>query len=160
MADCAPCPVDSFCQSSADSEPCPLHTHSQAGSTSKLACLCDLGYVCTYTKAVRVNVTLPLTAAQFQMSEAQFLQAVAAAAGVDVSQVSIVGITPANPNSGGRRGLPARLTVAAHIDGAERLQGLRRELFMRGVSAYHARETPVVEVHAARSWLSVFMPFA
>jgi len=105
---CPICPVNSFCQASGEIEACPAHTTSSAGSTSKLNCLCNPGYVCTYKKAVRVNVTLPLTQAQFALVRDQFLQSVANAAGVDVSQVSIIGLTLLDP---GRRRLMMQMEV-------------------------------------------------
>ena len=124
---CPICPVNSFCQSSGEIEACPAHTTSAAGSTSKLNCLCNPGYVCTYRKAVRVNITLPLTQAQFDVIKDQFLQSVAAAAGVDVSQVSIIGLTLLSPT---RRLLllsyaeQEGLVIMVHIKGAERLHRL------------------------------------
>ena len=127
---CPICPVNSFCQASGEIEACPAHTTSSAGSTSKLNCLCNPGYVCTYKKAVRVNVTLPLTQAQFALVRDQFLQSVANAAGVDVSQVSIIGLTLMDPH---RRRLmqdtdAPMLIIHIHIEGAERLQKLGAHL--------------------------------
>ena len=131
---CPICPVNSFCQASGEIEACPAHTTSSAGSTSKLNCLCNPGYVCTYKKAVRVNVTLPLTQAQFALVRDQFLQSVANAAGVDVSQVSIIGLTLMDPHR--RRlmqdtlvgGDAPMLIIHIHIEGAERLQKLGAHL--------------------------------
>ena len=160
LTDCPPCPANSFCQTSGDIEPCPAHTSAVAGSVSKLSCLCDPGYQCTYSKAVRVNVTLPLTQAQFDLVRAQFLQAIAAAAGVDQGQVSIIGQTVLNPpppqNRTRRMALAIwaaspqgghELLVEAHVAGVEHLplHRVRRRLLLRGLRARHAR---VRQVHA------------
>ena len=87
---CAICPANYFCQSIADLEACPENTHSNTGSTSALECWCNTGYTCTYQKAVRVSVILPLTPIQFQSYESAFIASLAAAAGVPVGQVSII----------------------------------------------------------------------
>ena len=63
ITDCPICPANSFCVTSSQIEACPDHTSSPQGSESILGCQCNPGYVCTYTKAVRVNITLPLTQA-------------------------------------------------------------------------------------------------
>lgn len=166
LAQCPPCPTNAFCQSSGDLEFCPDHTSSAQGSVTKLSCICNVGYQCTYTKAVRVNVTLPLTQAQFQLVQAQFLQAVATAAGVDPAQVSIVGLSLLAPaNQTHRRVLgsqtqlwplpphaqttPYDLLVQAHVQGVEHipLPRLRRGLLLRGL---RARRTRIRQAHDIR----------
>lgn len=167
LTDCQPCPADAFCQTSGELELCPAHTSAAQGSVTKLSCICDVGYQCTYTKAVRVNVTLPLTQEQFQFVREQFIQAVAAAAGVDPSLVSIVGLSllapPANQTTRRVLGLPAplwRIThphpsgleilVQAHVDGVERIptHRIRRTLLLRGL---RARRTRVRQAHTIRT---------
>lgn len=177
VVDCPFCPANSFCQTSGDIEACPAHTTSIPGSVSKLSCKCNPGWICTYTKGVRVNVTLPLTQAQFALVRDQFLQAIAAAAGVDVSQVSIVGMfqlaSPAQ-NQTRRRALaddagtgwgglnpvgtgwgapnPDGLLVMAHAHGAEHISPhrLRRGLRVRGLRIRHANVRQAHAVLASR----------
>ena len=147
---CPICPVNSFCQTSGEIEPCPAHTTSSAGSTSKLNCLCNPGYVCTYKKAVRVNVTLPLTQAQFALIRDQFLQSVANAAGVDVSQVSIIGLTLLNPN---RRLLDESgdmLIVHVHVEGSDHLHALAPRL--RRITGIHRVRTRTRTAHRIHIW--------
>jgi hypothetical protein len=168
LAECPPCPANAFCQTSGDFEPCPAHTSSAQGSVTKLSCICNVGYQCTYSKAVRVNVTLPLTQAQFDLVREQFLQAVAAAAGVDPAMVSIVGLSLVTPpaNETRRRALEAPpapvwafqhaarpghyLLVQAHVEGVEHIPTprLRRGLLLRGL---RARKTRVRQAHDIRA---------
>ena len=139
---------------------------SIAGSVSKLSCLCDPGYQCTYSKAVRVNITLPLTQSQFELVRAQFLQAIAAAAGVDASQVSILGQTtlaaPQVQNQTVRRRTALwdsgpvnphyELLVEVHISGVKHVgvHRLRRGLLLRGMHAKHAEVRQAHGVHVAK----------
>lgn len=168
LSSCPPCPANAFCQTSGDFEPCPEHTSSAQGSVTKLSCICDVGYQCTYSKAVRVNVTLPLTQAQFDLVRDQFLQAVAAAAGVDVAQVSIVGLSLLSPaNQTHRRVLGASsasawplltnpdtaydLLVQVHVLGVEHIPvpRLRRRLLLRGLRARRTRVRQAHAIHAS-----------
>jgi hypothetical protein len=102
---------------------CPAHSLSIANSTaSLLSCRCLAGYVCTYTKRITVvvhmhNMTLAAFTANYQ---AAFALALADAAGVSVSQVSI--IVP------GRRLLASPLTIRFHVHGADGLHGLRHHM--------------------------------
>ena len=63
ITDCPICRANSFCVTPGQIEACPDHTSSPQGSEPILRCQCNPGYVCTYTKAVHVNITLPLTQA-------------------------------------------------------------------------------------------------
>ena len=172
LTDCLPCPANAFCQTSGDLEQCPAHTSSAQGSVTKLSCLCDVGYQCTYSKAVRVNVTLPLTQAQFDLVRDQFIQAVAAAAGVDPALVSIVGLSLLAPpaNQTRRRALeappaprwplphsqrPAQyLLVQGHVEGVEHIPvpRLRRGLLLRGLRAGRTRVRQAHVIHARRRY--------
>jgi hypothetical protein len=135
QSQCPPCPSNYVCEDPSTIEPCPPHTHSLAGSYTKLACACDPGYTCTYHKAVHVNVTMPLTVSQFESLRDQFIQAVAAAAGVDPSMVSIIGVHP----HAARRLLDANsslnLTIVARIRTVKRIlvARLSHRLTMLGI---------------------------
>jgi len=79
--------------------PCPANTMSDAFNTSTLLnCRCVAGYVCTYTKRITATVRIPnMTLATFTSSyQAAFLQAIATAAGVDVSHITIVSASTAS----------------------------------------------------------------
>ena len=154
VTDCPVCPANSFCQTSSDIEACPPHTSSVSGSVSKLSCRCNPGYTCTYTKAVRVNITLPLTQAQFELVRAQFLQAVADAAGVLVSQVSVIGLSLLTPQNATRRRIlwdgPADVEIETHVDGVELVQPqrIRQRLLLHGL---HARRTRIRQAHSVHA---------
>jgi hypothetical protein len=166
VTDCPFCPANSFCQTSGDIEACPDHTSSIPGSVSKLSCLCNPGWVCTYTRGVRVNVTLPLTTSQFALVRDQFLQAIAIAAGVDVSQVSIVGLVLLGPpgqsqNQTRRRALwdsapytpvDEYLLVSTHVHGIERLPAhrIKRRLRIHGLRASHTSVRQAHSVHVGK----------
>lgn len=169
VADCPVCPANSFCQTSGDIESCPPHTSSVTGSVSKLGCRCNPGYTCTYNRAVRVNITLPLTQAQFELVRGQFLQAVADAAGVSVSQVSITGMSLlAPPQNATRRRILASesftgLHIEAHVEGVEQIapRRLRQHLLSHGIHARHTRTRQAHTVHARQehgilTWLRLW----
>ena len=94
-----------------------------SAGASLLNCTCDEGYECVYRRAVRVVVHLPYTVSQFTAMQGQFIQAVADAAGVSPSQVTIVAVRP--------RG-SARRRLLEHDEGRgtllERDEGRRRAL--------------------------------
>jgi hypothetical protein len=126
-------------------EYCPANTHSTPGTTTKLQCLCDPGYTCTYKKAIKAVVTLPLTEAQFELVRDEFLQAVADAAGVTVDKVAIINVRPrpvanrrrllslSGNSRGGRRHNTGDVKVNMHIKEAHTIETLDRHLAKRGI---------------------------
>jgi hypothetical protein len=76
---------------------CPANTQSQPGATSQLGCRCITGYACSYTKRISATVRLNASAADFNDDvggiRTAFINAVAAAAGVPASQVTIGSVT-------------------------------------------------------------------
>lgn len=90
---CPLCQANFYCRTSTSKDVCPLHTTSAAGSYSRVNCLCDPGYECTYYKEIQAIVTLNATMWEFQNDingvRTAFIAAMAAAAGVQPSQVSI-----------------------------------------------------------------------
>jgi hypothetical protein len=85
---------------------------SQISATSQLGCRCNAGYACTYTKRITATVTINGSMADFNANvggiHTSFINAIAAAAGVQPSQVSVIGVTP--QPGGGRR---------SNVDGAD-----------------------------------------
>jgi hypothetical protein len=81
-------------------EVCPLHTTSSAGAYSRVNCRCDPGYQCTYYKQIQAVVTLNATLWEFNNDiggvRTAFIAAMAAAAGVQPSQVTINGVVIRN----------------------------------------------------------------
>jgi hypothetical protein len=118
--------------------PCPANTISEAGNTSSLLnCRCVAGFVCTYTKRIEATVHISnMTLADFTANyQDAFLAAIARAAGVDVSKVTLV------IAKSGRRLLsrwpgasmaPQELTIKFYVHGATTLNptlpALRRTL--------------------------------
>lgn len=145
---CSTCPQDKYCSSATTSVPssCPTYTTSAAGSYTLLQCRCVQGYVCTYTKRITAVVTLNTTLSRFNSDfggvRTSFINAVANAAGVSSSQVTISGVVP---KTGNRRRLlgaeEAFIDVHTAINGAEKLHRLDFHL------ARHS-----ATLHQAHSW--------
>lgn len=104
--DCNSCPANFYCRNTTSITACPTNTNSPAGSSDLGRCTCNSGYSCTTSQVVHAEITLPLTIQDFEALRTAYIAAVAAAAGVDVSQVIIVSVTTA-PGGGVRRLLSA-----------------------------------------------------
>lgn len=136
---CSTCPLDQYCGSQTTSVPisCPAHTTASAGSYTLLQCRCVQGYVCSYTKRITTVVTLNTTLSRFNSDyggvKTAFINAVASAAGVPSSQVTINTVT----SSGGRRllsfGDRGSIEVKVVVEGAERLHNLAGHLAKHNV---------------------------
>lgn len=145
QTDCPLCVANYYCKDSKSSAACPQHTTSAAGSSSLLHCQCVSGFRCAYTKKITAVVTLNTTLSNFQSDvggvRTAFIAAVASAAGVTQSQVTINGVVQ---KTGGRRLLsvsPYLIDVRATVHGAERLRGLANHL------ARHS-----VHLHQSHTW--------
>ena len=109
--DCLQCPGGSYCSSPLLISGCPANTNSAPGSSTLLNCICLPGYQCTYSQQLSLVITLNnCTVAQFNNNtnniRSNLIAAIAAAAGVNISQVNITGVSL---HSGSRRrllGLP------------------------------------------------------
>jgi hypothetical protein len=116
-----------------------LHTTSSAGSYSRVNCLCDPGYQCTYYKQIQAVVTLNATLWEFNNDingvRTAFIAAMASAAGVHPSYVTINEVMP----QGGRRrrllsldskadDLQETINVHASVTGAVKLRDLDKHL--------------------------------
>jgi len=92
-SNCPLCEVNFYCRTSTSKDICPLHTVSAAGSYSRINCLCDPGFQCTYYKQIQAVVTLNATLWEFNNNvngvKTAFIAAMAAAAGVQPSQITI-----------------------------------------------------------------------
>ena len=139
--DCPLCLAGMYCAAPTSTDACPVHTDSAAGSASQLGCRCLPGYVCTYTKRISATVTLNSTSvADFNANvlnvQTNFRQSIAAAAGVDVSKVTIISVKA--HGSTARRRLFAdhhgMIDVVTKVDGAVHLKNLashiRRDLLV------------------------------
>jgi hypothetical protein len=81
VSQCLPCPPNKVCSDAITVEACPPHTHSVSGTISMLACECDFGFDCTYTKAMKGRVVLPVSSADFETMRDHFIKAIAESAG-------------------------------------------------------------------------------
>jgi hypothetical protein len=102
LVDCGRCPAGFYCPNTTVIKACPANTNSPQGSSDLGQCTCDAGYKCEVTKVVHAEVTLPISVVDFEALRQQYIQAVAAAAGVLPSQVIIVSVTTASGTSGRR----------------------------------------------------------
>jgi hypothetical protein len=125
---------------------------SEAASTSQLSCRCKAGFVCFYTKQIQAVVTLNSTEAAFNLNtdnvRGNFLAAIAAAAGVDISKVTIVSVTK---HAGSRRllGYHEGIEVVAVVEGAHTLSNIETHVRQRGLHLHsHSwRESHSVRTH-------------
>ena len=72
------------CSDATTMESCPINTHSVPGTTTMLACECDYGFDCTYTKSVKGKVVLPVSSSDFESMREHFINAIAEAAGIAI----------------------------------------------------------------------------
>ena len=136
---CPLCDTNFYCRTSTSKDVCPLHTTSSAGSYSRVNCLCDPGYQCTYYKQIQAIVTLNATLWEFNNDingvRTAFIAAMAAAAGVHTSFVTINEVM----TQGGRRrallsvesgteGVRETINVHASVSGAVKLRDLDKHL--------------------------------
>lgn len=92
--DCQLCPVNKYCPNSTSVFSCPANTLSAPMGKDLSDCKCAPGFKCELTKVVHAEVILPFTQSTFTPAIQQiYKEAVALAAGVDVSQVNIISIS-------------------------------------------------------------------
>jgi hypothetical protein len=102
-------------------KPCPSHTVSEEGGVSVRACTCEAGYSCAYTKTLTLTLFLNLTVGYADVSGllgTPEMLAVAVAAGVPVSSISVGTVSPVQ----GRRRLHTH-QVRVFIDGCQKEVG-------------------------------------
>ena len=134
-SNCPLCEANFYCRTSTLKDVCPLHTTSSAGSYSRVNCICDPGYQCTYYKQIQAIVTLNATMWEFQNNvngvRTAFIAAMAAAAGVQPSQVTINDVLAQTGrrllalSSGQQKGM---IDVHASVHGAVVLKDLDKHL--------------------------------
>ena len=102
--DCPLCLAGSYCPDTVTMIKCPNNTWAAAGSSDLSSCLCAKGFRCVITKIVHAQIVLSMTATQFTtLLQQKYRAAVAAAAGVDISLVSIQGFFSITSPPSGRR---------------------------------------------------------
>ena len=145
VVDCGLCPAGFYCPNTTVIVACPANTFSPSGSSDLASCTCNAGYKCEVTKVVHAEVTLPISVVDFEALRQAYINAVAAAAGVDPSQVIIVSVTSSSP--GGRRLLANRQFAEVHtnIYGSKHMANplmavatLQRHLKIRGLPKHES----------------------
>lgn len=146
VADCGLCPAGFYCPNATVVVACPSNTFSPSGSSDLTSCTCNAGYRCEVVKVVHAEITLPITILAFEDLRQAYINAVAAAAGVDPSQVIIVSVTSTSP-TGLRRLLSRTEYVEVHtsIYGSKHvahpllaLTMLQRHLVIRGLPRHES----------------------
>jgi hypothetical protein len=130
---CALCPANKVCPDPSTMEPCPVNTYSLPGATSMKSCVCNVGFDCTYTKAVKGKVVLPFAPEEFDDAKRQsFINAMAAAAGVSPDRIRIISVAKYMPSVGtreaGKRRGAARTQVQIRVTGAQDLRDVDKTL--------------------------------
>jgi hypothetical protein len=93
IADCPQCPAGYFCPNTTTQVICPPNTNSLAGASDLGECVCSAGYKCVVVKVVHAEIVLPISVAAFDAAmQAQYVQALALAAGVSIDDVHIVSV--------------------------------------------------------------------
>jgi hypothetical protein len=121
---CLTCPAGTYCNASGGrtATACPPHTASSAGSTSLGECVCLPGYLCTYTRTVRVG--LRFTSNSSSAAQAQLLanpmgpDAIAASQALQASLLAGLGLLQqAEPSAYGGSAASTDIGVAAVFEG-------------------------------------------
>jgi hypothetical protein len=161
-SNCPLCEANFYCRTSTTKDVCPLHTTSSSGSYSRVNCLCDPGYQCTYYKQIQAIVTLNATLWEFNNDingvRTAFINAMAAAAGVHPSYVTINDVLA----QGRRRRLLSvgsgdgieTIDVHASVTGAVKLRDLDKHLNRHSSKlhiAHRWEQAPRIHAVAIRS---------
>jgi len=100
---CPQCQAGYFCVNTTSQVECPPNTMSTSGADDLGKCICNAGYKCVVVKVVHAEIVLPITVSEFDAAmQAQYIQALALAAGVSPSDVHIVSVQQVSLNSGRR----------------------------------------------------------
>ncbi len=138
---CMTCPPGQVCGDPSAPEQCPPNTYSEAGASSMLECKCQDGYDCTYTKALRGKVLLPVEPENFDENmRLSLIQSIAEAAGVSPDRVRIISIEPYSSLStrsvrkeGGWTRRTRKTVVQVRVMGATSLQRVEKALQRHGL---------------------------
>ena len=150
---------DYYCPNSTVVKACPDNTISSDESYSLLQCRCEAGFKCTYTKKITAVVTLNTSVTSFNDPNnpvrAAFISAVAAAAGVSTSQVTIGSVVA---KTSARRLLSSDNFIDVHttIEGAMRLH--RLDMHLAGHSETLHQGHTWQEAHTLRSHVVLRRP--
>ena len=114
-----------------------MHTTSIAGAYSRINCRCNPGYQCTYFKQIQAIVTLKVTLYEFNNNinnvKTNFLSAMAAAAKVPTSRITINGVITRNR----RRNLLAATTKEDVANSARDVTGIDVHATILGAVTLH-----------------------
>jgi len=164
-SNCPLCDPNFYCRTSTSKDICPLHTTSSSGSYSRVNCLCDPGFQCTYYKQIQAVVTLNATLWEFNNDingvRTAFINAMAAAAGVHPSYVTINEVLAQGRRrrallsvaGGGVDGIET-IDVHASVTGAVKLRDLDKHLNRHSASlhiAHRWEQAPQIHAIAIRS---------
>ena len=86
---CTICPANSFCAGLSQT-PCPANTRSPAQSSLEVHCRCVAGYRCRYGRDVQLVLRFSLSPSAFTTQESSIRAQIASAAGVSISNVTLV----------------------------------------------------------------------
>ena len=157
-AECPLCAVNHYCNSPIKIKTCPLHTQSLIGSSSLLNCRCNAGYRCAYSKKIYAIVTINSTVAQFNADvnsvKTNFVSAVATAAGVAPSHVTIHSVTSKTPTVG-RRLLSLKkidLNAAPMHEDIEIHTSVRGATHLHNLDKHLAKLHPNGKIHVRHQW--------
>jgi hypothetical protein len=100
--ECLVCPKGYYCPNTTTLVKCPNNTMSAEKSADLVDCKCMPGFMCELVKVSHVELVMPISLQAFtaEMQRA-YIQAIAAAAGVDPSKVSIISLSEITVAKGG-----------------------------------------------------------
>ena len=112
VSDTTSCTCDVNTYGATSCTQCPPNTVAPQGSQTALACRCQAGYICSYTKRLSVtlvinfNNTMPPTNPADLLSS-PVIASLAQSLGIPVSSIQVVSITPVTQAPSGRRSMGA-----------------------------------------------------
>lgn len=126
---CQICPINYYCPNSTMQLPCPANTLSAVGGSDLGDCKCAPGFKCELTKVVHAEVILPFTITTFTPElQLAYKEAVALAAGVNVSHVTIIAVSEVQYTPGGGRRRMLSVNVADKPSQYDKYKALRHGL--------------------------------
>jgi hypothetical protein len=144
-SECLLCADNYYCPNTTAQLKCPANTVSRAGSHDLSECTCTPGYRCIIAKVVHAEIVLQMTEAQFTDEvRVKYIAAIALAAGVDISKVTIVSVQQVSlVGSGNLRRLLGLGTQALEVHTSiyeaptDGLSDLNGHLTRQGLPSYH-----------------------
>lgn len=155
--ECPLCPKGYYCPNATTMVQCPANTYCDVGKHDLSECLCAPGYQCIITKVVHAEVVLQMSVDAFTADLRQkYIAAIAAAAGVDVSLVTIRNVFSVSLPPSGRRLLSLRrnegwdstaisIHTVIHQAHLVELQNLDSHLTDQGLPPHHSAHVVLQE---------------